>query len=59
MPKLDASGKPIINGMNGVLDMSRPIEKYKTKGHLRAQYWADFERQILSLIQSNPCWFWL
>jgi hypothetical protein len=33
MSKLDTNGKPIINGENGVLDMSRAIGKVTKKGY--------------------------
>jgi hypothetical protein len=48
LPKLDASGKPIINGMNGVLDMSRPIGKVlKPKGYL-SKHWEILEKKTNS-----------
>jgi hypothetical protein len=47
LPKLDASGKPIINGMNGVLDMSRPIGKVLKSKRISVQTLGDFRKRKL------------
>jgi hypothetical protein len=39
MSKLDTNGKPIINGENGVLDMSRAIGKVLNQRIFRSKHW--------------------
>jgi predicted HAD superfamily Cof-like phosphohydrolase len=54
MSKLDASGKPIINGMNGVLDMSRPIGKViKSKGYSEPNIKQILETKIIPIANSE------
>jgi predicted HAD superfamily Cof-like phosphohydrolase len=54
MSKLDASGKPIINGMNGVLDMSRPIGKViKSKGYSEPNIKQILETKIIPIADSE------